>query len=272
MLRSAIVALCLLALAAHADDGEVRAPFGAHHGYLFNVVEEKNKRDIEMVMLEKPKSNSKPIKEIIFNEKLSKEFQQQYQYRFGVTTAEQVRNSPGRNDDYTYYNNQNVTVLEYQKYQRQFGEYMARRLVEYHFDDWAKNDPAVRPVYELKDRLSNVDVKLSKSYKIKWKYSLAGPFMEATLDNPYDIETKVQAQMTGIVSKPAEVTYTCGYPLTSRVRVSGLYKQYDGLYQLVGTRQMTKSISMSLSGSIDAKKEGPAVQQNLFLVGLAWSD
>lgn len=272
MLRGVYIALCFTVFSAHADDAEIRKPFGAHHGYLFNVVEEKTKRSIEMVMLERPKKSSRPIKEIIFNEKLSKEFQQQYQYRFGVTTAEQVRNSPGRNDDYTYYNNQNVTVLEYRKYQQQFGEYMTRRLVEYHVDDWFKNDPTMRPVYELKDRVSNVNVKLSKSYKLKWKYSLSGPYMEAVLDNPYDIETKVQVQMTGVLSKPAEVTYSAGYPVSNRVRVSAVHRQYDGFYQLVCGRRMTKSISMSLSASVDAKKEGPAIQQNLFLVGMSWSD
>jgi len=272
VLRSVFIALCLISLAAHADEGEVRAPFGTHPGYLFNVIDEKSRRDIEMVMLERQKPPPRPIKEIIFNERLSKEFQTQYQYRFGQTTAEQVRNSPGRNGDYTYYNNQNVTVLEYQKYQRQFGEYMGRRLVEYHFDDWAKSDPAIRPIYELKDRVSNIDVKINKSYKLKWKYSFAGPYMEATLENPFDIEAKVQAQMTGVISAPSETIYSCGYPVTNRVRVSGQYRYYDGVYQAVVARRMTKSVSMSLSGSVDARKEGPAIQQNLFLVGLSWAD
>ena len=84
-----LTALLFGSLALHAEDDE-DAPktFGAHHGYVSDVVDERSKRDIEMVMLEKPKDQGPPLAEKIFNEKLSKEFQFQYQYRFGQTTTE----------------------------------------------------------------------------------------------------------------------------------------------------------------------------------------
>jgi hypothetical protein len=270
--RAALVLFLTWSFSARAGDAEARAAYGARPGYLFDVAEEKNERDIEMVMLERPKDPPKATGRVLIDEKLSKEFQDQYKYRFGQTNAEQVINSPARDDEYVYYNNQNVTMQEYQRYQRQFGEYMGRRLVEYHFDHWAKNDPTIRPVYEMKDRISNVDVKLAKAYKVKWKYSFSGPYMEASLENPYHIEAKVQMQMTGVVSAPAEMVYSCGYPLTSRIQLAALYRQRDGLYQLVATRQMTKHLSTSLTGMMDTLAYGPAVQQNLVLVGLSWSE
>jgi hypothetical protein len=258
---------------AHAEEIDLRTVYGAHPGYVSNVKEEQNKRDIEMVLLEKPKEPKKPPKVVIVDDKLTKEFQEQYKLRFGQTMAEQVINSSGgRNDEYTYYNQQSVNILDYHRYQRQFGEYMGRRLVEYHFDKWAKNDKSIRPIYEMKDKISNLNVKFKKGYKLKWKYSFSGPYMEASLDNPYDIELKIQAQMNGIVSNPEEIVYSAGYPLTPRVRISALYKQYDGLYQIIATRQMTKHITTSITGSTDQRMTGPSVHQNLILFGFGWTE
>ncbi|NJL24070.1 MAG: hypothetical protein HC902_02060 [Calothrix sp. SM1_5_4] len=148
-------------------------------------------------------------------------------------------NSPGRSDEYTYYTGRNIGILEYQKYQRAFAEYMARRLTEYHVDHWAKNDPSFRPVYEFKDRVSNLDVRVKKGYNVKWKYNFAGPNMEVSVENPYDVEAKMRMEMTGIVSSPQEMIYTLGYPITNKVKLSGVVKTYDGIYQLVGTRRLT---------------------------------
>jgi len=271
MLFALLMASCLAARADVFEDEEKRF-YGEHHGYLFDVKEERNRREIEMVMLEKPKPVSKPLSDVIFNEKLSREFQNQYERRFGSTQAEQILNTPSRSDEYTFSTGQNVTVTEHQKKQQSFGEYMARKLIEFHVDDWAKNDPDFRPVYQVKERVSNVNVQVRKGYKFKWKYNLAGPNMEFTLDNPYDIETKVRVDMSGVVSAPDETTYILGYPVTNKVKVSALYKEQDGLYQLVTTRRLTKHLSTSLTGSTDTREEGSSVKQDLILVGFSWSE
>lgn len=271
---------------AWGQEGERPKIYGSHYGYTFDVAEERNRRDIEMVMLEEPKDPKKPLKEIIFNEKLSKEFQDQYKYRFGQTQAEQIINSPGRFDEYTYYNTQKVTIQDYQIYQKQFAEYMGRRLVEYHVDNWVRSDRDLRPVYEFKDRVSNVNVQVQE-YKLNWKYNFAGPSMDLSVDNPYKIETKVRVQMNGIISSPNEVIYTVGYPVSQRVKVTAVYKQINTLYQLVWSRRMTERLSLSLTGSVGAintgsgsssstassgpNQVGPTQQQSLFLVGLSWA-
>lgn len=256
---------------AFADGAAARGVYGGRPGYLFNVQEEKDKRDLEMVMLDPPPAPARTLNEAIFDRKLTKEFQSQYSYRFGATEAQQVMNSPGRYDQYTYYNDSNVSVQDYQAYQRSFGNYMGRRLFEYHVDNWAKKDPSVRPLYEVKDKVSNLSVQMKKGYKFKWKYSLSGNYMDFRLENPYDIETKVTVQMAGGLS-PDETIFDFGYRFTKRVRMSALYKIDDGLYQLVGSRQMTQHLAATLTGSIDTRKTGPAVQQNLILVGLSWSE
>lgn len=253
------------------DDDQRPQVFGSHQGYLSDVNEERNKRDVEMVMLEQSKDEKPPLREVIFNDKLSKEFQAQYQYRFGQTTTEQSINNPSRMDGYSYYTGETLTIQRYQQEQQHFASYMGRRLTEFHVDNYAKNDRSLRPVYEMKDKISNVNVTVSK-FKFKWKYNFSGPNMDFALENPYGLEAKVRAEMTGVISVPSEMVYSLGYQITPRVRIRGLYNSWDGLTQLVTTRQMTKSISCSLTGSTDSRPQGRAVQQDLILVGLAWSD
>ncbi len=272
MRKTSLAWAFLFCFPVFAADSEKRPDsFGAHYGYLFDVREERNKRDIEMVMLERPK-DPPPLQEVIFNEKLSKEFQQQYKYRFGESQAEQTLNTVGRQDDYTYFTGRTVTLKEYQNDQQAFAEYMTRRLTEYHVDNWAKNDPDMRPVYEIKDRVSNVNVELDNGYKFEWKYNFAGPSMEAKLKNPYDIEVKTRLEMTGIVSDPKEYIYQLGYQFTPRVHGAWIEKQVDGISQLVFSRRMTSHISASITALVDRSDAGLSSKQELYLVGLSWWD
>lgn len=244
--------------------------FGDHHGYVGDVTEERNKRDIEMVMLDKPKSPPPPPGQKVFNEKLSKEFKDQYAYRFGQTNSEQLL-QPKRDDQYLYYTGERLTVQQYADKQKQFAEFMVRRLTEFHIDDYAKHDRDFRQVYELKDRVSNLDVKVA-SYKFLWKYNFAGPSMDINVKNPYDIDFKVRMEMDGIISSPSEYIYTVGYAINPRISTKFVHRQKDGLYQSIWSRRMTKHISTSITGSVDTKVFGPVQQQNLFLVGLSWSE
>ncbi len=98
-----LAVLLFSSLSLHAteyDEDERPKTFGAHHGYVSDVADERSKRDVEMVMLEKRKDEPPPLSERIFNEKLSKEFVFQYQYRFGQTAIEQSINNPSRSDGY----------------------------------------------------------------------------------------------------------------------------------------------------------------------------
>ncbi len=247
--------------------------FGSHPGYLFNVLEEKNKRDIEMVMLDKPKPERKPPGPVIVNEKLSREFQEQYRYRFGQTQAEQVINNPSRDAVFIYSNTQrSITFEEYRKYQNQFAEYMIRRLTEYHFDNWAKNDPAIRPVYLMKDKISNVNLQVKKGYKVKLKYNFAGPSFEVKVENPYDLDVGAQAMMSGIISKPRDIIFTLGYQLTDRVQAQTLYRTEQHLKQLVLSRRMTKRVWVSFTSSTGLVPGYTDISQTLTLVGLSWSE
>lgn len=246
--------------------------FGAHHGYVSDVANEKSKKDIELVLLEQPRDPPSKSKTVLVNDKLSREFKTQYEYRFGQTQAEQVINSPGQFDEYSYYTDKNITLKQYRRYQQNFAEYMTRRLSEYHIDNWAKNDPSIKPMYQFKDKISNLDMQVKKGYKVKWKYNFSGPSMDLELDNPYEIDSKVRVDMSGILSSPKEVIYSLGYQVNPRVHAAFLHKTADGIYQVVASRQLNKVLSASVTASKDTRKEGTNVQQDLFLLGLSWSN
>ena len=78
--------------------------------------------------------------------------------------------------------------------------------------------------------------------------------------------------MTGIISSAKEMIYTLGYQITQKIRLTALHRQVDGLYQLVGSRPLSKRLSTSLTVSTDTKDAGPAVKQDLVLVGFSWSE
>lgn len=258
---------------AHAED-EPAGPgaYGTHHGYLQDVKEERNRREIEMVMLSRPKENSKPLSDVIFNQKLSKEFQAQYQSQFGQTVAEQVINTQARSDEYNYYSGSSITIQEYQKRQKAFGEYMTRRLIEYHVDDWAKNDPDFKPVYAVKEKVSNLNVTVKQGYRFRWKYNFAGPNMEFKLENPYAIDTKIRMEMTGILSSPTETIYSLGAPVGYKIYASAIHRQTDQFSQLVFSRPFTRSISGYISGSTDGSDKGNNIKQDLYMIGASWAD
>ncbi|MGE4133723.1 MAG: hypothetical protein AB7F86_18950 [Bdellovibrionales bacterium] len=267
-----ILTLFFSGFAAAKDSSLVNESYGSHYGYVFDVADEKTRRDVEMVMLPQPPRRDKSLKEVIFNQKLSKEFVDQYEARFGRSQPEQVFNTVARSDDFNFYGGQTVTVRQYQLYQEQYAEYMGRRLVEYHFDKWAKEDPEFRPIYEAKDKISNVNFQVRKGYKFKWRYNFAGPNMEARLENPYDVNLNARIEMTGIISDPTEYVYTIGYPVSPRLSVSLIHRQIDEVYQLVFSRSLNSSTSVSVSGSTDQSDKGASVRQDLILVGLGWRD
>lgn len=272
ILRLALIFFMLVPFAHAENSAAPGATFGGHNGYVFDVKEERNRRDVEMVMLAQPKREEKPLSDKIFNQRLSKEFQVQYQSRFGQSLAEQVLNSQARSEDYSTHTGQSVTIYEYQKQQRKFGEYMARRLTEFHVDNWAKSDPDFAPVYALKEKVSNLNMTVKKGYKVRWKYNFAGPNMEFKLENPYEIDTKVRIEMTGILSSPAETIYSFGKQVTDKWHLSAIHREIDQAYQIVVQRPLTKHTAIQLTGSTDTSNEGISAKQELFLVGFSWWD
>jgi len=250
---------------------------GARPGYVFNVDQERHERSIEMVIDSPPEDRQKG--KPLITTKMEKEFQDQYELRFGWSDAERNYNGTNRFAFYEYPSGQLDTIQIYQTRQRQFGEYMVRRLVEYHVDDYFKSNPEMRPIYELKDRIANVDVQVRKGYKVKLRYSYSGNYLDVLVDNPYNIESKVSLMMKPGGFGPGPIqdsVFKVAYPVDPRTSVATYYATHAGEAKVVGTRRLSKSLSSSLTVTehslVDPDNPETSPRQNLVLVGLSWNE
>jgi hypothetical protein len=264
-----ILPFLLLAIApfrAEATDGDV---VGARPGYVFDVEKEKNQHDEELVLIEEPKPLV-PLKEKLFDEKLTKDIRQQYEQRFGYTAMEQTMNAPQNREEAYYYNGDaTVTAAQYQSYQQGFGNYIGRKVLETQVDKFFKSDPSYAGVYRFKETVSNAALTSSSGYKFSWHHNISGNTSEFAVDNPYHIETKVIVQFGGLSA--TEETFKVGYPINTLYRVDSYYKFYDGVLQLVGTRRINSALSASLTGSQTTTADGPSVRQSMVVMGLSWT-
>lgn len=244
---------------------------GARPGYVFDVDAERSQHDEELVLIDPP-APEPTLQQKLFDEKLTKDIRTEYQYRFGQTAMEQTMNAPQNREDSYYYNGDpTVTADKYQSYQHSFAEYVGRKVTEAQTDKFFNNDPTLKPIYQYKDKLSNLTYKTENGYKLKWHYNLSGNTADVELENPYKIETKVSIHFLQFSPKTEEETATLGYAINRDWKVSSSYKCYDGVWQMVGSRRLTSSLSANITGLTTTSEQGPSIRQTMGLVGISWS-
>lgn len=262
-----------LACPAFGTQGSSRI-WGQRPGYLDSVEQERRSRQVELTVVSAPSEDRDPLRERIFNDRLSREFQAQYEQRFGRTQAERQLFTPNRFAEYEYSSILSVSFVEDQENKQRFGEYMMRRLVEYHVDDYAKSNPSVRPVYELKDRIANVDMEVRPNYKFRFRYSYSGNYVDVFFENPLGVDTRLSLMMDPGSFGPTQINesiLSLRYPLDRNITVSYHYKLEQGVWSLIGERRLSSSLSATLSGATYSEgTDGEDVRQNLVLLGLSW--
>ncbi len=143
------------------------------NGYLMDVENEVSNDPVELVLVDKPDSLNGPnFNEKVFNHELSQEFIFKYQQIFGRTEQE---------ENYYLINRQGyfvsagvLTSSQLDTARREFAQYMAKRLAEYHSDNALKTDPQFKKIYEIKQAVSNVNLQVSESTKFDMTYSFVG--------------------------------------------------------------------------------------------------
>ncbi len=242
-----------------------------HPGYLSSVEDERYQIISEMVAIPLPPPSSKPLLEIIFDDRLTREFRTKYEDKFGRSQAHRDVIAPNKFDEYQLGNGQSVSLLEDRRQKQRFGEYMFRRLSEHHIDLFMKSKPEMRTVYELKDRISKVNVQVAKSYKLKIDYSFSGNFIDFRLDNPLDLDSRIRMQMNdgGFgPSKPTEIIYSLGWQALSNLSLSTFYHQLDGKMTVVAARSLAPSLVATLTGArYWGDKPQDKDRQDLLLLG-----
>jgi len=238
--------------------------YEAHPGYLANVENEKNDSGIEIPFIARP-SEGLELREKIFNSELSKEFKDRYEDKFGRTEPERVYNSPNK---YTYYDDLYTlqgTPEQVNDQKRQFGEYMMRRLVEYHADRYAKSDPQVRPIYEAKERLSQIKVEVQQ-VKFDAKYSLAGNILDLRARSPW-FDTKVSLILAG--ANPTETIVSVTKEATPSLGLEARYLEADAKIAGIITKKLSPLLTSTLTASACTGDSQLTPRETLYLVGMS---
>jgi len=223
-----------------------------HSGYISNVQAEKkseaNNESFFVVWdIEVPKE--KRLEDSIFTDKLKKEFKSRYERQFGRTEAEQNLEFFSPNDYFFDRDGVVVTSSKVRRKERAFGEYMLRRLAEFHLDHKMKNDPQARKVYQLKERVRKSEVSIAKGYKVKSQYRIASNSLELEFDNPY-VDSKVETDLNDWTTTEEMANYlifSAWRNITKTVRMSAYYRTESGQVNLVTRKQFTRQLSADLN-------------------------
>lgn len=247
----------------------------AHPGYTFDVKSEREMRPVEISVVEEPKEVVKTdYQKLIFTEKLTEEFKVKYKEKFGHTQAE-IQLNPANKYAMTQYSASIVYTAEEARYENQlFGEYMFRRLVEFHVDQYFKGNPTMRKVYEVKDRISNVDMEVKQGYKLKLNYNLADNSVNVSLENPYKLENKFVIQMDPKAfwfSDVHERIIFVRYQFDKVHSLASNYKIVDGIISVIGERKVSPALTTNITGQTFVHEEGESIRDNRLIVGFTYS-
>jgi hypothetical protein len=248
-----------------------------NYGYVNDLKDEKEIEAEELNYVQRPVEESAAIQEKIFNAELSQEFKERYERDLGFSSVEQryrmpsriATNSVGNSEGGTYgfFISEERTIRQ----QREFGGYVMRRLGEYHFDHYAKQEPSLRSAYEFKEKISNANVEVAPGYKFDMRYSLADHSIDMRLQNPF-VRSSANVQVGDGQQAVRETTVIVGRELTRTVDLNSYYRVKQGQFQLVGRKRMNKRVTTSLMGStyVNQTERTLDTRERLVLGGLVW--
>ena len=234
-------------------------PYGSRDGYTYDIEKERNTRVYDIQLVVKPKAKSEDLDKVIFAPKLTREFKERYEQTFGFTDIERNYDSPNQYAEQEYQPGVWVTPEEDQERRQAYGNYIVKRLTEHHVDQYFKTNPKMRPVYELKERVSKLDLEVRKGYKVRLRYSFSGNFLNIRVENPYDIRSRVTLEMDPDSTGPSEVNearLNFGYNITPILSVSTDYKINDGDLSIIGSRYMGSNLYATITGTSDLREGG----------------
>ena len=247
-----------------------------HDGYVTSIEDEKGQEYLEVYFLPPapPLTDKGWLKRVFDDETLSKEFRERYERQFGRTDAEQIQNTPNPYVVFDIITPQGVfrgNAKEDQIQRQRFGEYMVRRLLEHNIDRVAKNEPAIRPLYEIKDRISRAQVSVAPGYVVNLNYSFSGNNLKVKVTNPYaNIEAYYDMEPGHLgPSTVIEAIYSVSKAITTSTTLAAYYKHKDGIASLVAKKQITAIVGTSLTLSTNTHQHGTTQRENLALAGLS---
>lgn len=262
-----MVQVIIVALIAIMPVRPVVAEDFSHPGYLSDVTDERYQVSREVVIVPPAEALLALPPPLILTEKMSKEFIHEFRYRFGFTEFEQLAFTSNRFVSGGE-NGRLMPVDEFIDKQHSFGKYMMRELMEYHVDSYLKGHRNTRVVYEVKEAISNVEVKAAGSYKLKFRYKISSNRLVVKLEKPNEtFHQQLDANLDGTAA-----TVRLGYDVSKTVRVNTDYSIADEIISLRGEKRLTASLVTSVTGQSFQKALGSDPKQERILLGLGWND
>lgn len=247
-------------------------------GYVSDVKLERQEKFREVFLFVKKPTAEKKLWDSIFNPQLSKEFRDKYREKFGQLDSESIVYQRSQTTSFDpvrdNFNSTDVRVAEQQRERRAFAEYMTKRLAEWHVDNYFKNEPSMRPVYELKETLSHMDVKVTKETKLEIQYNLTQNNIDFILSNPYLDETKMSVEMDPHSLGPSgtqENRLKLAKQLTPRTRLNNNWATIDGLTTFELLTRQTPVLTTSMAVTAKYSSNGRAEGATRYLVGMSYS-
>jgi hypothetical protein len=240
-------------------------------GYLTDVQAERFETSEDLVWIKKP-NEGQVLRDRIFNQTLSREFRERYEQRFGQTEIERVFLAPNRTSYYNDVYGLKGTPQEISDERRKFGEFMVRRLAEWHVENYAKTDPSVRVVWEAKEKISNYKLEVA-SFRIDAQYSISGNIMDIKIVNPW-AQSKISLLMNPDQFGPGpidEALLSVFKPVDSHYAVEARWRVTDGIVSLIQYRPIYRVWSGSLTTSAAIHGAGRSPRETRWLVGLGRS-
>ncbi|MBX3018248.1 MAG: hypothetical protein KF767_10190 [Bdellovibrionaceae bacterium] len=173
-------------------------------GYVADVRQEKQQKFYEVYLSPPQGELTVDYRSKIFNAQLTQEFKTRYREQFGYIDTESLAYAANRFTAFDENRGRSVGLDEMQRKRRAFAEYMMRRLGEFHVDNYFKSQPSMREVYELKEKLSNVQVQVGPQFKMDVHYSFSDNSAEIVVQNPY-CDSKLRVEMNPAAFGPSNV-------------------------------------------------------------------
>lgn len=271
---SALAVLCLVLLGPGASAAPA-ASEAIPEGYIRSLQEEKEEPEpANVVLVPKPAPQASiPLSDFIFDHKLKKEFIDVYREKFGYTEAERNLGLPLLYVENGVAQGRSVESERARAERRAFAEYMFRRLAEHHMDSYFRSDPNLKSVWELKERISNVEVKVSENFSLMTIYSYSGNFITVHANNPY-VNVRLRYEMNPSSFGPSEMVETgvsLAKQITRTVHLEAHYKLIDGVFSLVAEKWLAAAMKITLQGSADTLEAGTVPKENKALAGFAYT-
>lgn len=236
--------------------------------YLSNLSHEKKSEFQEIYILITPP----PFinwSHLIVTPELDSEFKNEYRTRFNGHWTNQSFYNP--TDLFTA---NNPDVLSDAEEKREFAEYMLKRLTEWHVDNYVKSDPSMKVIYETKEKLQKIEVKVTQQTKVHLRYSLAGNTFDLLFENPYFKESRIVYKMDPKAFGPTPAQDTqiwLSKNLSKRNTIQLVLQEKEKGASLLMQQDWGFALSTYYGGEIYNETTEETPNLGVARVGLAWT-